>query len=116
MSAGLCSSSIAPSRHVEVVDHRGRGGDEVEVVFALEPVADHLEVEEAEEAAAEAEAEGGGGLHLGGEGGVVERELLDGVAQVLEVGGVDGEEAAEDHRLRGLEAGERPRWCPCARW
>jgi hypothetical protein len=90
-----------------VVDHGGRGGDEVDVVLALEPVADHLEVEEAQEAAAEAEAQGGGGLHLVGEGGVVEGELLDGVAEVLEVGGVDGEEAAEDDRLRGLEAGER---------
>ena len=85
---------------VDVVDHRGRGGDEVEVELALEALADDLEVEEAEEAAAEAEAEGGGGLHLGGEGGVVELELLDGVAEVLEVGGVDGEEAAEDHRDR----------------
>jgi hypothetical protein len=50
--------------HVDVVDHGRRGGDEVDVVFALEPVADHLEVEEPEEAAAEAEAEGGRGLHL----------------------------------------------------
>ena len=81
-----------------LVDHRGGGGDEVEVVLALEAVADDLEVEEAEEAAAEAEAEGGGGLHLGGEAGVVELELLDGVAERDEVGGVDREEAAEDHR------------------
>ena len=66
-----------------------------------------LEVEEAEEAAAEAEAQGGGGFHLGGEAGVVELQLLDGVAKGDEVGGVDGEEAAEDHRDRGLEAGQR---------
>ena len=89
---------MVPSVLWTLVDDRGRGGDEVEVVLALEPVADDLEVQEAEEAAAEAEAEGGGGLHLGGEGGVVELQLLDGVAQVLEVGGVDREEAAEDHR------------------
>ncbi len=68
---------------------------------------DHLEVQQAEEAAAEAEAERGGGLHLGGEAAVVELQLLDGVAQVLEVGGVDREQAAEDHRLGGLEAGQR---------
>jgi hypothetical protein len=68
MSAGLCSSIIVPSRMVDVVDDRGRGGDEVDIVFAFQPVADDLEVQEPEEAAAEAEAEGGGGLHLEGEG------------------------------------------------
>jgi hypothetical protein len=34
-------------------------------------------------------------------------QLLDGVAQRLEIGGVDREEAAEHHGLRRLEAGER---------
>ena len=100
---------------MDAVDDRGRGGDEVEVVLALEALLDDLEVEQAEEAAAEAEAEGGGGLHLEGEAGVVEAQLLDGVAQRLEVGGVDGEEAAEDHRLGGLEAGQRLGGAACAR-
>jgi hypothetical protein len=90
-----------------VVDDRGRGGDEVDIVFAFQPVADDLEVQEPEKPAAEAEAEGGGGLHLEGEARVVQRELLDRVAQVLEIVGVDGEEAAEDDRHRGLEARQR---------
>jgi hypothetical protein len=42
----------------------GRGGDQLDIVFALQPVADDLEVQKPEEPAAEAEAEGGGGLHL----------------------------------------------------
>ena len=64
-------------------------------------------MEQAEEAAAEAEAERGAGLHLEGEAGVVEAQLADGGAQVLEVGGVDREQAAEHHRLDRLEAGQR---------
>src|SRR6185312_8328163 len=32
--------------------------------------------------------------------------LVEGVAELLEIGGVDREEAAEDDRLDGLEAGE----------
>ena len=40
------------------------------------------------------------------EGGVVQRELGDRVAEVLEIGVVHGEEAAEHHGLRGLETGE----------
>jgi hypothetical protein len=44
---------------VDRVDDAGRGGDEVEIIFAGEPLLDDLEVEQAEEAAAEAEAERG---------------------------------------------------------
>ncbi len=90
-----------------LVDDRRRGGDEVEVELALQPLLDDLEVQQAEEAAAEAEAERGGGFHLVGEAGVVEAQLAHGGAQVLEVGGVDREQAAEHHRLRRLEAGQR---------
>ena len=49
------------------------------------------------------------GLHLVGEAGVVEAQLAHRGAQVLEVGGVDREQAAEHHRLRRLEAGQRRR-------
>ena len=63
-------------------------------------------MEQAEEAAAEAEAECGAGLHLEAERGVVEAQLVEAVAELLELGGVDREQAAEDHRLDQLEAGQ----------
>ena len=107
-SAGLwISIDLAAVAQVDFVDNARRGGDEVEVVFAGQPLLDDLEVEEAEEAAAEAEAERGAGLHLEAEGGVVEAELVEAVAELLEVVGVDREEAAEDDRLDELEAGQR---------
>ena len=92
---------------VELVDDGRRGGDEVEVELALQPLLDDFEMQQAEEAAAEAEAERGGGFHLVGEAGVVEAQLAHGGAQLLELGGVDREQAAEDDRLRRLEAGQR---------
>jgi hypothetical protein len=92
---------------VDLVDHRGRGGDEIEIIFAGEALLDDLEVEEPEEAAAEAEARARGRLHLEREAGVVEPELGDRFAQLLEIGGVDREQAAEHHRLDFLEAGQR---------
>src|SRR3546814_5245354 len=52
------------------------------------------------------EAERGRCLHLEAERGVVEAELVHALAQLLEVVGVDGKEAAEHHRLRFLEAGQ----------
>ena len=73
-----------PRRAVEQADvvlHRRRGGDEVEVELALEPLLDDLHVEQAQEAAAEAEAEGDRALGLVGDGRVVEVELLERVAQ-----------------------------------
>ena len=92
-----------------MVDHARRGGDQVEIIFAGQPLLDDLEVEEAEEAAAEAEAQRRAGLHLEAEAGVVEAQLGEEVAQLLEIGGVDREEAAEDDRLDLLEAGQRLR-------
>ena len=88
---------------VDVVDDRGRGGDQVDVIFTLDPVADDLKVQQPQKAAAKAKAERGGGFHFGTEGGVVQRQFLDRVAQILKLGAVDGEEAAEHHRLRRLE-------------
>ena len=69
-------------------------------------------MEQAEEAAAEAEAERGAALHLEAEAGVVEAQPGDAVAQLLEVGGVDREQAAEHHRLDFLVAGQRLRRRP----
>jgi hypothetical protein len=52
-----------------------RGGDEVEVELALQPLLDDLEMQQAEEPAAEAEAQRRAGLGLEMERGVVERSL-----------------------------------------
>ena len=61
-----------PVGHRHTVDDGRGGGDQIEIIFAGQPLLDDLEVEEAEEAAAKAEAEGRAGLHLEGEAGVVE--------------------------------------------
>ena len=93
-------------RHRHLVDHARRGRDQVEVELAAEAFLDDLEVEQAEEAAAETHAERGRGFHLPGEGGVVEAQLAHRRAQVVEVARVHREQAAEDHRLHFLVAGQ----------
>ena len=94
---------------MDVIDDRGRGGDEVEVEFALEPLLDDLEMQQPEEAAAEAEAQRRRGLGLVFEAGIVEAQLGEAVAQMLVIGGIGREQAAEHHRLQRLEAGQRLR-------
>src|SRR5262249_32431604 len=86
-----------------------RGGVQVEMYFAVEPLLDDFEMQEAEEAAAEAEAERGGGLHLVSEARVIEAKLAHGRAQRLEIGSIDRKQAAEHHRDRGAEARQRRR-------
>jgi hypothetical protein len=82
-----------------LVDHARRGGDQVEVVFAGQPLLDDLEVEQAEEAAAEAEAQCRRRLHLEAERRVVEAKLGEAVAELLEVGGVGPPQLSRAGRL-----------------
>ena len=93
--------------HDDAVDDVGRGGDQVEVELALEPLADDLHVQQAEEAAAEAEAEGAGRLRLVHQGRVVELQLVERVAQRRVVVAVDRVEAGVDHRVGVPVAAER---------
>jgi hypothetical protein len=65
---------LAP-RGEHLVDHGGGRGDQVEVVFALQPLLDDLHVQHAEKAAAKAETERVGGLGLVEQRGVVQRQL-----------------------------------------
>ncbi len=93
--------------HRHLVDDVGRRRDQVEVGLALEPLADDVHVQQAEEAAAEAEAEGTGGLGLVAERRVVELELVEGLAEVGVVVAVDRVQPGEDHRVGVLVATER---------
>src|SRR5690606_28865211 len=87
---------LGPVAQADLVDDRGGRRDQVEVELAAQALLNDLQVQQAQEAAAEAEAQGGRGFHLIGEAGVVQAQLADGGAQVLEIGGVDREQAAED--------------------
>ncbi len=92
---------------LDLVNDRRRGRDQIQIELAREPLLDDLQMQEPEEAAAEAEAEGRRGLHLVGEARIVEAELGDGGAQVLEIGGIDRKQAAEHHRLRRAKSRQR---------
>ena len=84
---------------VDVVVHRGAGRDQRQRELALQALLDDLHVEQPQKAHAEAEAQRHGGLGRPRERGVVHAQLLQGVAQVLVVLVVDGEQARVDHRL-----------------
>ncbi len=97
---------FAARRQNLVNDARG-GGDDVHVVLAPEPFLDDLHVEQPEKTAAITEAERNGTFRLVNEGGVVHPQLADRGFQVLEIGGVDRVNSAENHRVNFLETGQR---------
>ena len=106
-SAGLSTTTVSPGGGLDAVLDRWGRGDQVEVELALEALADDLHVQQPEEPAAEPEPERARGLGLVGERAVVEAQLLEGVAQVVELVAVDRVEPAEHHRLGFLVALER---------
>ena len=87
--------------------HRGRGDDQLEAKLAFEALLDDLHVKEAKEAATEAKTERGRGLGLVVERGIVQAQLLHGLAQLAVLVRLDGIEAREHHGFHVLEAGQR---------
>ena len=90
----------------DAVDDAGIGGDNVHAVLAAESFLDNFQMEQAEEAAAEAEPQRDRGLRLIHERGIVQLQLGQVRLEMLVIGGVDGVNAAEDHRMNFLEAGQ----------
>ena len=102
-SLGLVTRISLPVSMSDAVDGVRRGGDQRQVELALQPLADDLHVQQAEEAAAEAEPERVARLRLVQQRGVVQPQLVQRVAQVRVVIAVHRVQAGEDHRLgRGV--------------
>ena len=70
---------------LDLVDHGGRRRDQRQIVLALEPLLDDVHVEQTEEPAADAEAERAADFGFEGERRIVERELLQRLAELLVV-------------------------------
>ncbi len=94
-------------RREDLVGDVRRRLDQVDILFDLQPLLDHLHVQQAQKPAAEAEAQRVARFRHVGEAGVIQAELLQLFAQILEIGGVDRIHAAENHLLRLLITGER---------
>ncbi len=104
---GVVDRNRLPVRFRDMIHHARRGRDQVQMVFALQPLLHHLHVEKAQKAAPKAEAQRGGGLRLERERGVVELQPLQRIPQVGVMRAVRRVNAAEHHGLRGPVAGQR---------
>ena len=91
----------------DLVANAGRGSDEVEVVLALQPLLDNLQMEQPEESTAESKPQRHGTLRLEGEAGVVEPQLFKRIAQHRVLMRVHGIQPGEDHALDVFKARQR---------
>ena len=91
----------------DLVDDVGCGCDQVQFEFALEAFADNFQVQQSEESTAEAEAQGRTGFWLEGQRSIVELEAFQSVAQIREVGAVNGVNSRKDHGARVAIASQR---------
>ena len=91
----------------DLVDDVGRGCNQVQFEFALEAFADNFQVQQSEESTAEAEAQGRTGFRLKGQRRIVELEAFQSVAQIREIGAINGVNARKDHGARIAIAGQR---------
>src|SRR6185503_6237748 len=96
-----------PVARQHLVNHRGGGGNEVHLVFALKALLHDVEMEQAKKAAAEAEAQRLRRFGLETQRGVVQVQLLQRLAQRAVFARVHRIEAGEDLRLDFLESGQR---------
>src|SRR5690606_19527222 len=89
--------------HLDFEDHGRRGGDQIQVVLALKALLNDLHVQHAEEADTKSETKGIGAFRLILQRGIVERQLLQCLAEILEIVGTDRKQTGVDLRFDTLE-------------
>ena len=99
---------IVDFKHVAVgggdpIAHAWRGGDQIDLELALQPLLNDLQMQQPQEAAAEAEAQRDRIFRLEAESAVVQPQLLERIAQQPVLVRFHRIQAREHHRLQRLE-------------
>ncbi len=106
---GLSTSIDVAGGGGDAVAHAGRGGDQVDAEFALQPLLHDLHVQQAQKSAAETEAQRHGIFRLVEKRRVVQLQFAEGVAQIFVVARQHGKQAREHHGLDRFKSGQRRR-------
>ena len=103
---GICQFHHGPVSLVDFVDDTRCCRDQVQIIFALQTLQNDFHVQKSQESAAETESQGQRCLGLEEERGIIELELFQGIAQVGIAGCLGRIQAAVDHGLCALIAGQ----------
>ncbi len=104
---GIIDLQRFTARCDDLENNRGRGGNQLEIVFTLQALLHDLHVQHAEKPAAKPESQGRRGLRLEVQCRIIESQLLQGFAKRLVIFRTDRKQAGKDPRLYLLEAGQR---------
>ena len=85
--------------HMQLIDHAGRGGDEVDIKFALNALANNFQMQQPQKTAAKAKAQSGRGFHFKIKTRIIQPELGHGLAQIFKLRRIGRKQAAKNHRL-----------------
>src|SRR5664279_3334235 len=97
----------AAIREGNLVSHPGSGSNQVEIVFALQPLLDDLHVQQTQETAAETKAQRHRAFRLEEEGRIVEPQFFQGFPQKRVFVRIYGVQPGENHGLQFLETRQR---------
>src|SRR5579864_8658733 len=89
---------------MNAIDHRWRGGDQVNPEFAIQSLSNDFEVQQSEKPAAKAEAKSGRSFGFEGEARVVKMQFAQSVPQSFKFRGIDRKKPAKHNLLRRFES------------
>ena len=104
---GIIHLEDLAARGGDAVAHAGRGGDQVDIELALQPLLHDLQMQQAQKTAAEAETQRHRILRLEAEGAVVQTQLFERIAQQAVLVRLHRIQPGEHHGLDLFEAGQR---------
>ena len=109
------NSVVAVGLH-HFIDHRGRAGDQLQVVFALQALLHDVHVQQPQKAAAKPEAQRSGYLRFVMQGRIIQAQFGQRIAEALVVLGIDRKHTREDTRLHLFETRAAVWRCRGLRW
>ena len=94
-------------RHITMIDHAGRCGNQRQIVFPLQPFLNDIHMQQTQKSAAEAKAQRLGSFRLKLQGGIVELQLLQSLAQIIVFRRIRRIQPAVNHRIHFAITGQR---------
>ena len=82
---GVMQFNHRPVIHMQVVNHRRRGGNQVDIKLALDALADNFQMQKPQKTAAKTKTQRRAGFHFIIETRIIEPQFRHGFAQILEL-------------------------------
>ena len=86
-----------PIGHIDAINHRWRGGDQLEVKFTGQTLTDNFHMQQAQEPATETKPQSSRGFGFERKRTVIQAEFFQRIAQIAKFPCINGEKTTEHH-------------------